>query len=101
MLISDWSSDVCSSDLFYPQAPVVRQRRLGVFAWLALDIALLLSIPIVSVLANVFRPSEGVWGHHVATVLTDYIANTLWQIGSATCRESGGQYVLMSVGDDK
>ncbi|MCG8359790.1 MAG: iron ABC transporter permease [Kiloniellales bacterium] len=40
--------------------------------------AALFLLPIVSVLLNLFRPSEGTWDHLVDTVLPGYVVNTLW-----------------------
>ena len=39
--------------------------------------ALLLAIPVFVVLAYLFEPSGEVWGHLVATVLEDYVTNSL------------------------
>jgi len=39
--------------------------------------ALLLAIPLVVVVANVFVPAGEVWRHLAATVLQDYIVNSL------------------------
>jgi iron(III) transport system permease protein len=43
-----------------------------------LAIALLFSIPIAVVLANVFVPAGEVWAHLAATVLGRYIGNSIW-----------------------
>ncbi len=43
----------------------------------AVMIACLLALPILVVLANVFTPSHGTWNHLAATVLRDYISNSL------------------------
>jgi iron(III) transport system permease protein len=45
---------------------------------IALAVAALLALPVVSVLTNVFIPSRGTWQHLVETVLVDYVANTVW-----------------------
>ncbi len=49
------------------------------FSWLlgTLIIALILSIPVITVLSSVFLPSSDVWIHLKATVLTDYIINSV------------------------
>ena len=39
--------------------------------------ALLVAVPIVTVAAHVFLPGEGAWSHIVATVLPDYVRNSL------------------------
>ncbi len=48
--------------------------------WAALAIAVLLAIPVVSVVTNVLVPSHGVWQHLASTVLPRYLANTLWLV---------------------
>jgi iron(III) transport system permease protein len=56
-------------------------RRPGPLAWLAVLIALLLSIPILTVAASLIGgPESDVWGHLAATVLPRYISNTLWLV---------------------
>jgi iron(III) transport system permease protein len=49
--------------------------------WVALAIAALFAVPVLSVLANLLTPSGGTWSHLVATVLPGYVANTLWLAG--------------------
>ncbi len=53
--------------------------------WTSLLIAALFSIPVVSVLANVFVPSGGTWRHLAETVLPGYIANTLMLVLGVGC----------------
>ena len=43
-----------------------------------LFVALLVSIPVLVVFANVFRPAGEVWQHLASTVLADYVINSLW-----------------------
>lgn len=52
----------------------------GSSAWniITLGIALLVSIPILTVVANLFVSSSDVWPHLASTVLPDYIRNSLW-----------------------
>jgi iron(III) transport system permease protein len=45
------------------------------FAGLA---AAVLAVPVLVVLGSVFTPSGDVWAHLVATVLPEYVSNTLW-----------------------
>src|SRR3546814_6426239 len=71
-------AEIPYSPAFPRQASAVGPRRPGIFAWAGFAVALLFSIPIVSVLSNVFVPSKGTWAHLVATVLPDYVVNTLW-----------------------
>ncbi len=54
-------------------------------SWISLLIAALFSIPIVSVLANVFVPSGGAWRHLAETVLPGYIANTFLLVLGVGC----------------
>ncbi|MEN3352703.1 MAG: iron(III) transport system permease protein, partial [Betaproteobacteria bacterium] len=55
-------------------ATVTRPTRLGA---VAVVLACVLTLPIVVVLSNVFTPTHGTWSHLAATVLPDYIANSL------------------------
>ena len=41
-------------------------------------VAALIAVPIIAVLANLFAQGQGTWQHLAATVLPEYIANTLW-----------------------
>jgi iron(III) transport system permease protein len=54
-----------------------RASRHGVLPVLATAAAAILCVPVLVVAASVLRSSNGVWGHLAATVLGDYIANTL------------------------
>ncbi|MBM3358893.1 MAG: iron ABC transporter permease [Betaproteobacteria bacterium] len=47
---------------------------LGLFA---IGLTVLLALPVVVVLLNVFVPTHGTWGHLAATVLPEYVANSL------------------------
>ena len=56
------------------------RRPLGGIGWLniiALMVAALFAIPVLSVLANLFEPAGATWSHLADTVLPDYVANTL------------------------
>ena len=60
-----------------PSSPVF--RGLSALALAALVIAVLTAAPIVSVWANLFAGGTGdTWSHLVATVLPEYVLNTLW-----------------------
>ncbi len=50
----------------------------GLWNVLTLTIALLVSIPILTVAANIFMPSGDVWQHLASTVLPDYVKNSIW-----------------------
>lgn len=54
--------------------------RWGLLNSLALVLAIAFAVPVLSVLYNVFLPSAGVWSHLAATVLPDYVLNTVWLV---------------------
>ena len=47
-------------------------------------IAMLLAVPVVVVLANIFAPGQGTWTHLAATVLPEYVANTVWLLAGVS-----------------
>ncbi len=68
-------------------------RRWGALALAAFGIAALAVAPIVSVWTNLFvGGTGGTWSHLAATVLPEYIANTLW-----LCLGVGGGVILVGV----
>jgi iron(III) transport system permease protein len=57
----------------------------GWWSVLTLTIALLVSVPILTVTANIFVPSGDIWQHLASTVLPDYVKNSFWlMIGVGT-----------------
>lgn len=63
-----------------PGAPAWRAWRLstlGSLGWCAVALAALLAVPVVFVASSVFVESGGSWQHLVATVLPDYVRNTI------------------------
>jgi len=58
------------------QAVTLRLGRPRLAVWLSVGIALVLALPILSVLASVLEPSGETWRHLAATVLPRYVANT-------------------------
>lgn len=60
-----------------PRTGSLRVRHPGALSSLAVALALLLAVPVIVVLLNVFVPSEGTWAHLAATVLPDYVVNSL------------------------
>ena len=54
-----------------------RFRRLGLLTLFSVAIALLLSIPVLTVAWNVFQPSSDAMAHLASTVLPNYLLNTL------------------------
>jgi len=64
-----------------PARPWTRRGRgRGALTWTALAIAGLFAIPVLSVLVNVFVPGSGTWRHLADTVLSSYVANTMWLV---------------------
>ncbi len=60
--------------------------ELGIFTWLTLAIACVLTIPVLSFLTSVFSSGTGTWQHLVETVLPSYTLNTtLLIIGVGIC----------------
>jgi len=55
-----------------------RVRDWNVISLAACLAAGLLSVPVVVVLGSVFTPSTDTWAHLAATVLPEYVTNTLW-----------------------
>src|SRR3546814_8593644 len=89
MRISDWSSDVCSSDLIYSdRGEMLGLAAEGLAAGLGIDMGT----------APPYRPD---WKPMVESrfgILND-LTGIRWQIGSASCRERGCKYVKISVVD--
>src|SRR3546814_20717029 len=98
MRISDWSSDVCSSDLFVPEAVTLDALSYSEAAELAyfgakvlhpMTLVPVLARNIAVIVRNTFKPE------HPGTRLSR--ERQLDQIGSASCRERVCQYVSISV----
>lgn len=55
-------------------------RASGSAAWnfITIGIAILVSIPIFTIIANLFVSSGDVWPHLASTVLPEYVKNSLW-----------------------
>ncbi len=53
------------------------RSRAGFLPWVGVGVALLICLPVLAVLANTGRSSDGVWQHLASTVLGDYVTNTL------------------------
>jgi iron(III) transport system permease protein len=50
----------------------------GIWNTVTLLIALLVSVPVITVLVNIFIPPGDIWAHLSSTVLPDYIQNSIW-----------------------
>lgn len=61
--------------------------RSGARRWavMAVVIAVLVSVPLLAVFANLFASSGGVWTHLAETVLPRYVANSLWLAAGVGC----------------
>ena len=53
-----------------------RFQRLGNWSLAAVFIAIILSIPLITVMLSVFYPTEDIWNHLYSTVLPRYLKNT-------------------------
>ncbi len=60
------------------RAATIRRRSSNAIALAATLAAILLAVPVVVVFGSVFLPSGDTWRHLMATVLPEYVANTLW-----------------------
>ncbi|MEX1062912.1 MAG: iron ABC transporter permease [Balneolaceae bacterium] len=57
----------------------------GIWNIVTVSIALLVSIPVLTVLVNIFVPAGEIWSHLASTVLPDYVKNSVWlMIGVGT-----------------
>ena len=56
----------------------VKKSGSGVWNAVTLLIALLVSIPVITVLINIFIPAGEVWAHLASTVLPEYVKNSIW-----------------------
>src|SRR3546814_19414186 len=96
MRISDWSSDVCSSDLYLQRLPidVLKIDRSFVTEMLKGrdSVAIIRAVLSLADALGLKTTAEGVETEELAEALTE-----LGQIGRASCRERGCQYVYISV----
>jgi iron(III) transport system permease protein len=61
----------------YRFANGIKAVKLGWLGWCSITVAFLVLAPIAAVVSNIFLPSEATWSHLLATVLPEYIWNTL------------------------
>ena len=61
-----------------PTRPPIRFPALSGLSWTALVLAALLAVPALYVVSKVFVASNGTWRHLAATVLPEYVRNTVW-----------------------
>src|SRR3546814_3969545 len=97
MRISDWSSDVCSSDLFRPKDEAEIQAYEGARDQrLAVERAQQDGAPLVDDLGQPATYDDIVANTPPATAYDDWnnaVVSKVGKIGRASCRERGGQYV--------
>jgi iron(III) transport system permease protein len=60
-------------------------KNLGLLGGLAIAIAVLLALPVVSVVMSLFSGASDAWTHLVATALPRYVANTALLLALVTC----------------
>src|SRR3546814_6070696 len=82
MRISDWSSDVCSSDLKQPKLVRKVIRRLT-----------MKQLPQDYPVDVHFKPTYGPWDQRLCLVPNGDLFRAIRKIGRASCRERVGQYV--------
>jgi iron(III) transport system permease protein len=57
--------------------PRLSLPRLGLLGWLSVAAGMLIIAPLLAVVGNIFLPSDSTWAHLAATVLPEYMWNTL------------------------
>ena len=58
--------------------PSVSKPGSGLWNILTVTVAVLVSIPVLTVAANIFVPSGDIWQHLASTVLPEYVMNSFW-----------------------
>src|SRR3546814_19587024 len=94
MRISDWSSDVCSSDLFLHRPADTDAQRAGMRS----EIAVIMTAALADAAAPAIEPDERA-ENDVGCCQSGMVCRLLRgpEIGRASCRESVCQYVSISV----
>src|SRR3546814_20115204 len=95
MRISDWSSDVCSSDLIVPAGLDFAFDTSGVVPVIEAGLAALGSHGAIG-LVGVPSKADAALNIRITALMTPGHRN-LGKIGRASCRERGGQYGEISV----
>lgn len=59
---------------------IINRNNLSIYCWflVVIAIALLITIPILTVMSSIFIDNQEIWQHLIKTVLKDYILNSLW-----------------------
>lgn len=64
--------------LTYPEHTRKKRKASGWWTFFTISIALLVGIPVFTVIANIFIPTGDIWQHLASTVLKDYVMNSFW-----------------------
>src|SRR5690625_5622047 len=64
--------------LTYPEHTRKKRKGSGWWTFFTISIALLVGIPVFTVIANIFIPTGDIWQHLASTVLKDYVMNSFW-----------------------
>ena len=67
---------------------IIRRFALSSWTLLVMAIASVIALPILFVFSSIFTQSGAIWAHLAATVLQDYIVNSLWLmllVGTGVC----------------
>src|SRR3546814_18601282 len=97
MSISDWSSDVCSSDLEVDEAIRAAMPRAGAIDRMEAILRYALRCATYEILARIDVPATTVIDEYTGLVRAFFGPREIKQIGRASCRERGCQYVEISV----
>jgi iron(III) transport system permease protein len=57
---------------------IINWLQLNIWRLIVVAIAILIAIPILTVISSIFTNSQEIWQHLADTVLKDYILNSLW-----------------------
>src|SRR3546814_17288481 len=95
MRISDWSSDVCSSDLY---GPIGLTPNPMIFAGVLTQIVKRAKIALLGPNVPILNPVRVAEEYAMIDTLTD--GRLVAEIGRASCRERARQYVTISVVPD-
>jgi len=70
--------EAAKAPIFLEQAATSRADSTGWWRWLTVAIAVLVLIPLLSVIYLSFFPEENIWPHLIETVLPRYLRTTFW-----------------------
>src|SRR5690625_7578602 len=64
--------------LTYPEHTRKKRKGSGWWTFFTIAIALLVGIPVFTVIANILIPTGHIWQHLASTVLKDYVMKSIW-----------------------